>query len=231
MLRGPADIDNYRYERKFFISELTRQEVESIIRINPVMFSEIYHERFVNNIYFDSVSMESFFDNIDGSVDKTKVRIRWYGELSGYIEKPVLELKIKNGLLGKKESYPLRPFKLNNNFNVQSITANIEKSIIPEIIKMELKSMKPVLLNRYSRKYFQSVNRNYRITVDTDIVFYRIGCRNNSFLKKITDDVNVVLELKYNQDMDDNASFITNHFPFRLTKSSKFVSGIERTFT
>ena len=48
MLLGPADTDNYRYERKFFISELTRQEVESIIRINPVMFSEIYHERFVN---------------------------------------------------------------------------------------------------------------------------------------------------------------------------------------
>lgn len=226
-----TDIDNYRYERKFFISELTIQEVESIIRINPVMFSEIYHERFVNNIYFDSVSMESFFDNIDGSVDKTKFRIRWYDELFGYIEKPVLELKIKNGLLGKKESYPLRPFKLNNNFNVQSITANMEKSIIPEIIKMELKSMKPVLLNRYSRKYFQSVNRDYRITVDTDIVFYRIGCRNNSFLKKITDNVNVVLELKYNQDMDDNASFITNHFPFRLTKNSKFVSGIEKTFT
>ena len=96
---------------------------------------------------------------------------------------------------------------------------------------MKLKSMKPVLLNRYSRKYFQSVNRDYRITVDTDIVFYRINCRNNSFLKKMTEDVNVVLELKYNQDMDDNASFITNHFPFRLTKSSKFVSGIERTFT
>ncbi len=41
---------------------------------------------------------------------------------------------------------------------------------------------------------------------------------------------NIILELKYNQDMDNGANYIVNCFPFRLTKSSKYVSGIESLY-
>lgn len=224
------DISNYRYERKFFISELTKYEVESIVKLHPAMFSEVYHQRAINNIYFDSINLKSYFDNIDGSTHKIKFRIRWYGELFGHVEKPVLELKIKNELLGKKKSYSLNSFKIDNGFSSLTISNTIEKSDIPEIIKMELKSLKPILLNRYNRKYFQSGVRDYRITVDTDLVYYRIGCQGNSFLSKLTDDINVILELKYDQNMDHNANVITNCFPFRLTKSSKYVTCIKKLY-
>ena len=53
LIRKPSQ---FRYERKFFISQLTKFEVESMIRIHPAVFSEIYHKRFVNNIYFDTVN-------------------------------------------------------------------------------------------------------------------------------------------------------------------------------
>jgi len=33
---------DFRYERKFLISGLTKAEVESIIKLHPAMFSEIY---------------------------------------------------------------------------------------------------------------------------------------------------------------------------------------------
>ena len=42
---------------------------------------------------------------------RIKSRIRWYCEIFCVIEKPVLELKIKNSLLGRKESYPVNTFK------------------------------------------------------------------------------------------------------------------------
>jgi len=225
-----VDYSNYRFERKFFISEMTKHEVESVVKFNPAMFSEMFHQRFINNIYFDSVNLGNYHDNIEGTTNRIKVRIRWYGELFGHINEPVLELKIKNGLLGKKESFLLHPFDIDNSFNALSISDIIEKSDIPEIIKLKLKTLEPVLLNRYSRKYFQTADKNYRITIDTDLVFYRLSYQSNSFLNKLTNDINVILELKYDHDMDHNVDYITTHFPFRLSKSSKYVAGIGKLY-
>ena len=46
----------------------------------------------------------------------------------------------------------------------------------------------------------------------------------NSFYK---DDKNVVIELKYNNDLNEKAAEVSNKLPFRLTKNSKYVTGIE----
>ena len=230
MFTGSVNKEDFRYERKFFISDLTKHEIESLIRLHPAMFVEIFYERFVNNIYFDSVNLKNYSDNVDGNFNRIKIRIRWYGELFGSIEKPVLELKIKNGLLGRKVSYPLCPFILDNDFNADATSTLINKSEIPEILKLNLQSSIPTLLNCYSRKYFQSTDRNYRITIDTNQVFYEIGLHNNAFLRRISDNINVILELKYDRHQEDNSNIITNYFPFRVTKSSKYVNGFRNNF-
>lgn len=221
---------NYRYERKFFIPELTIDEVESIVKMNPAMFQEIFYQRFVNNIYFDSVGLESYYDNVVGAYDRTKIRVRWYGELIGYIENPVLEIKIKRGVVCRKKSYCLQPFQLENS-NIFRMIDSINKSEIPAIVGLGLKNLEPILLNRYRRKYFMSADGDYRITVDTDLSFSRINCQNNIHLDKTMLNNNVILELKYDQCLDDYAHLITHHFPFRLTKSSKYLIGIERLFS
>ena len=222
------EVDNYRYERKFFISDITKHNVESIVKLHPAMFSAIFHQRFVNSIYFDAIDFRNYFDNVDGSSHRTKIRIRWYGELFGHIDKPVLELKIKNESLNRKQIYSLCPFDFNNSFAAEEILNIINKSDVPEIIKIN--SLKPVLLTRYRRKYFKSADGNYRITIDTDLIFYHIYCQKNLFVNKLTDDVNVILELKYNKNVDNNANYITNFFPFRLSKSSKYVTGIDKLY-
>ena len=104
MAKSNIKTSDYRYERKFFIAELSKYEVKSIVKMHPVIFSELYHKRFVNNIYFDSFNFKNFLDNIEGVTDRIKIRIRWYGILFGYVENPILEIKIKKGLLGKKIS-------------------------------------------------------------------------------------------------------------------------------
>jgi len=220
--------DNYRYERKFFISDITKHNVESVVKLHPAMFSAIFHQRFVNSIYFDAINFGNYFDNVNGSSHRMKIRIRWYGELFGHINKPVLELKIKNESLNRKQVYSLYPFDFNNNFTAEEILNIINKSDVPEIIKIN--SLKPVLLTRYRRKYFKSADGNYRITIDTDLVFYHIYFQKNLFINKLTDDINVILELKYNQNVDNKANYITNFFPFRLSKSSKYVTGIDKLY-
>ncbi|MDZ7291270.1 MAG: VTC domain-containing protein [candidate division KSB1 bacterium] len=227
----PVDkIEKYRYERKFLVSELTKHEIESIVRLHPAMFIEAYPPRFVNNVYFDSSALANYFENADGIMNRTKVRIRWYGDLLGFIEKPVLEFKIKKGLLGRKVSFPLPALSVDLNFQRETITEVLNKAEIPDAIKLDLLSWEPALLNRYRRKYFQSADHDYRITIDSDMEFYMINARNNTFLHKSADVVRTIVELKYDPDKDGGAEAITNFFPFRLSKNSKYADGIERLY-
>jgi hypothetical protein len=231
MVTNSLTNENYRYERKFFISALTKQEVESIVKLHPAMFSEIYQQRFVNNLYFDSFGMNSYFDNVNGSMSRVKFRIRWYDDLFGFVKKPVLELKIKNGLLGRKVSFPLNSFSISeDNFDLDVILDAVKNSDVPDALKLKFSSLEPSLLNRYNRKYYLSADGNYRITIDAEMICYQVNAHNQSLSQKFLDKTNTVLELKYNQDKDYYADQITNYFPFRLTKSSKYVSGVEKLY-
>ena len=222
--------DDFRYERKFFVSEMTIHQVDTMVKLHPAMFSEIYYPRYVNNLYLDSFTMKNYFDNVDGIRDRLKVRIRWYGDIFGLIEKPVLELKIKKGLVGRKESYPLPPFSVCKCFQRDTITQLFERSGIPQALKLDLTALEGALLNRYRRKYFLSANRKYRVTIDSEMEFYRLRATNNTFLNKSVDLRNIVVELKYDPEDDRGVEQITNHFPVRLTRSSKYVNGLDRVY-
>lgn len=219
---------DFRYERKFFISALNRYEVKSILTLHPCMFKEIFQKRIVNNIYFDTMNFDSYIDNVDGSTYRLKYRIRWYGNMFGRVEKPVLELKIKDAMLGRKESYKLKPFNLDNEINSSVISKVFEDSDIPDNIKQQVKLLTPSLLNRYEREYFISLDKKFRITIDNELAFYGIKNKYNSFLNKFLDSDSTILELKYDKCYDSDASIVTNHFPFRVTKSSKYVNGISK---
>lgn len=228
MLQQLYTQSNYRYERKFFISTLTKQEVEAIVKHHPAMFSEIFYERFVNNIYFDSYDLKNYFANTAGAGERIKVRVRWYGNLFGPIEKPTLELKIKNNNLGCKISYPLSDFSFDRNFSIETIREVFRRSQIPAGLLQELLCLDMILLSRYKRKYFQSKDRGFRFTLDSNMTFYQLLPRWNNFLNSQTNYGHIVLELKYERKQEDSAGDITNFLPFRMTKSSKYVSGVEQ---
>ena len=219
---------NFRHERKFLITELTKHDVESLIKLHPALFSEIHHFRFVNNIYFDTANLQYYYDNIEGSTSRVKVRIRWYGELIGMIEHPTLEIKIKKGLLGTKKSIKLNSFSLNDKLNLCELLGSINE--INYFMNIDFSSLNPVLLNRYSRNYYQSADGKYRITCDNNQSFYKFWNHGNSFLNQIDDKNTVILELKYNKEFDSGVNYITSRFPFRLSKSSKYITGIQKLF-
>jgi SPX domain protein involved in polyphosphate accumulation len=218
--------EELRYERKFLITDFSVKDVEQMIKLHPARFSEIYYERVINNIYLDTLGFSNYYDNVEGETERLKARIRWYGELFGTIENPVLEFKIKKGLLGKKESYPLLPFVMDTNFSKEQVKQAI--SATPPQIRDLINSLKPALLNRYTRKYFISADGQFRITIDSRLTFYRIGYVGNTFLNKSVDYKTTVLELKYDSSMEVEAKQIGNMFPFALTKSSKYLQGIEK---
>lgn len=220
------DDDQFRYERKFQVTSIFPTDAELVVRLLPAGFSEEFPPRYVNNIYFDSFGFQSFADNVDGISNRKKIRIRWYGEQFGRIEKPVLEHKIKKNLLGTKRSYVLPPFELNSEITGASVVRLVEGAEIPEIVKEEMRAVAPTLLNRYFRKYFRSADGKYRLTLDVDMT-YRKASRFSSFVgQEVKAENATILELKYSRDEDDLAREITNDFPFRMTKNSKYVNGI-----
>ncbi len=215
-----------RYERKFMVDAMDYYAVEQQIRIHPAAFSPIFHPRYINNIYLDTNEFDFYFDNVSGRSSRKKARIRWYGEKEGFVEKPVLEFKIREGMLGNKISFPLKSFRVDDNLNREMLLEVFRNSKLPVWAVENLLFMKPALLNRYRRKYFLSFDSKFRLTIDNELAYFGIGANNNHFVEEYTGE-DVIVELKYDQAFDEAASFVSNKLPFRLTKSSKYVNGID----
>jgi SPX domain protein involved in polyphosphate accumulation len=223
-------VASYRYERKFMVDQLDEHQAIALIRRHPSLFYEPYPPRYVNNFYLDTPAMDSYYDNVGGSGKRRKVRIRWYGELFGQINKPILEFKIKQGMVGTKRHYAFPDFRVEKGYCDEYLMEKIKNSALPPEVKIILQDQDVVLLNRYFRRYYATRDERYRVTLDTDLTFYRIGCLNNTFAHKQTDHRSIVVELKYEIKHDISAFIVSSFFPFRVTKSSKYVQGIERVY-
>ena len=227
-MENDLTMKKFRYERKFMISDLDFQLIEHLIKHNPAMFLEKFHERRVNNIYFDSVDFKNYHEKVSGISERIKIRIRWYGKTFSLIKEPVLEIKIKKEELNRKITFKLKSFTLDKNFSSDFLQKKVfEKSSLPGFFAEMLRVSRPVLLNSYERKYFQSVNKKYKITLDKNLSFFKLKNKNNRFNEKILDKDNQILEIKYPEDCDDKILEVTKHFPFRLTASSKYVYGVD----
>jgi hypothetical protein len=218
-------VNSYRYERKFLVDQLDQHQAKALIRRHPSLFYEPYPPRYVNNFYLDTLEMDNYYDNVGGSGNRRKVRVRWYGDLFGQIREPILEFKIKQGMVGTKRHFAFPDFRVENGYCDEYLMEKIRDSILPPEVKIILQDQDVVLLNRYFRHYDAN-----RVTLDTHMSFYRIGRLNNTFVHKQTDSRNIVVELKYEIEHDISAFKVSSFFPFRMTKSSKYVQGIERVY-
>ncbi len=216
-----------RYERKAALTDMDEKEFENILKEHPAIFSESFSERKINNMYFDSLNLRNYNEHINGENERLKIRIRWYGSLFGEIKKPMLEIKTKNRELGQKISFPLNSFMLNKLFSYKTLYEEmIKKSNLPKWTCEMMAGVSPILLNSYKRRYFMSADKKYRITLDKDMLFYRINASNNLFIDRIDDKELLLVELKYSDAEHAKAHLITQHFPFRFVANSKYLSGI-----
>ena len=215
-----------RFERKFAITTLHKQQIDWHLRNNPGLFRPLYHPRIVNNIYLDTEDRQFFRHNIEGVASRLKVRIRWYGSPVEALEDPRLELKIKSGLAGWKLSYPLRSMLLEEALDRDWLLKYLRSSALPAPLFNFVKTLKPTLLNRYHRSYQRSVCKAFRMTLDTNLQYTRAQRGPHKQLRFITDPELKVLELKYDTRDDSRAAAITNAFPFRLSRNSKYVRGL-----
>jgi len=220
-------LEQYRYERKFLVERMDDRQIRTLIMMHPAMFVMPYPPRWVNNIYLDTPQLDNYTENVSGAVDRCKVRLRWYHQLFEESSPAVLEFKIKHGLVGKKLQYQVDPFKLDTQFNRKYMERYFEVSDLPFEVKQKLKGQMPVLVNRYQRWYFATRDGRFRVTVDSDMVYYHVGLLENAFRYRHEERLLKVVELKYQQADDLLASRIAGALPFTVYKNSKYVYGMD----
>lgn len=229
--QGYTYLRTFRYERKFLVETLMPFQVSLMIKRHPRLFHEPYPPRFVNNLYLDTPDMDNYYENVSGATQRRKVRVRWYGDPFGEITQPMLEVKIKDGVVGTKHTYPLSGFQMDARFCDRVFQRALTKSDLPPEACLALRGMQVVLFNRYYRHYYASRDGDFRITLDTDMEFYKInGLFSNHFVHHQRNAQDVVVELKYEIAQEPQANRVASFFPFRMTRNSKYVQGIERVY-
>ncbi len=227
MLLPTAEPGDWRYERKFQVFELGTRDIEALFRMHHARFRVAYPTRHINNCYFDLPGLPAFADSVEGATDRLKVRIRWYGPLLGAAVDAALELKIKRGLMGRKEHFAVTDLHIDATCDAARFRAALRSADLQSRRRRQLRGVQPTLVNRYLRRYLVSADGRFRVTIDSAAVYYEVKARPPMFRHKIVDHFNSIVELKYAAEHSEDADAITNDLPFRLTRWSKYVNGIE----
>jgi SPX domain protein involved in polyphosphate accumulation len=229
--QGYTRLRSHRYERKFLAGEMLPGQAEAVVRSHPMMFRAPYPPRQINSLYLDTADMENYYDNVSGAETRRKVRLRWYGEMTGPIARPMLEIKVKEGLVGKKFSYEMAAFALEGGFCTRTFQDLADRSRLPRVVRDDLRTLSPVLLNCYQRSYFATRGDSFRVTVDSRQVFWKINdAFRNLLLHRQRNDRDVIVELKYSVEQEPLSDRAAGYFPFHVTRNSKYVLGVERVF-
>jgi len=199
-----------RYEIKYAIPIVDKSIVEQSILSHPASFNIAFPDRVINNIYFDSPDLQSYYQNINGDPIRTKVRYRWYGAKE-QISKGHIELKRKEFQLGWKEylNVPLGTSAFDH-------VRDLKEGGLPA-------ALRATLWNSYKRSYYVSMDENFRVTIDDDLTY---GDYNAA--PKTAKEEMIIVEIKFDQDRMMDFNDIAKFFPFKQTKYSKYATGVTR---
>jgi len=215
--------NKYRFERKYII------QVEYLdtflFELLSHGYSEIFEQRQINNIYLDDYNYTNVWDNVEGISNRTKPRIRWYGEQFSDSKKTV-EFKIKSNDVNRKKAIHLGESQLKSFNDIDAYWDNIQTTMIAnkeeKFYIQKLFALRPTLLNSYSRNYFVNADKSIRITIDRELFYY-----SPLTYTEVKDNI-VIIEIKYDSDQ-----ILTNNLfgNLVLTKQSKYIKGILMTST
>ncbi len=219
--------ESLRYERKFVVSGpgANQQAIALVLRLHPALFSEVYYERWVNSLYFDTPDHRLYAESEAGMGDRTKVRLRWYGPLQDPVSQPWLELKVKTNTLGRKARHALADACFDELLEPDRTRAWLARSADAEEATAIIRLFAPTLLNHYRRRYYLSACGRFRITVDTDIEFYRVRSGWTSLLSRSVVPGVAIVEVKYAAEHDMAARSVTAGLPYRQDRNSKYLVG------
>jgi SPX domain protein involved in polyphosphate accumulation len=219
-------LEQARYESKFVTNVHLYDRLKQWVLCHKAGFREAYPSRRINNIYFDSHDLYTYYENLSGVKDRSKIRLRWYGD-NHNVKRAVLEIKTKHNKLGWKYSHATKLAMPLDKLKLSQLSKEIHKVISPEAQShFELLNI-PTLFNQYWRDYYISADGRVRITLDTQLKFFdqRPYQMLNTHFQSRSADV-VVMECKYGANDIDLGINTVNDIEIAPTRCSKYVLGI-----
>lgn len=192
----------YRHELKFIVSEIELKKIE--YRIKPFLKKDAHQSGdyyLIRSLYFDDIKDSCLQDNLAGTDDRYKYRIRSYDGNSNLIK---LEKKSKKHDMTHKDSVEVTKEICDLYMQKEIPPLSILNSDLERELFASAKSrcMFPKCIVEYERSAFVLKEGNIRITFDKNIR----GTRNiNEFFNARIDAVPVlesgmhVLEVKYDE--------------------------------
>lgn len=224
MRKVPEDA---RLEIKFVASEVELHRLRQWVKLHPAGFLVPYPDRQVNNIYFDTHHYFGFTENLSGASARTKVRYRWYGR-DPYPQQGSLEIKCKRNYFGWKLRFGADESPCEEGTGWLAIRRSLIKQLEPEARKWLEAHPHPVILNRYRRQYFLSLDGKVRVTIDTGQCMYDQRykpCPN--ITRQINLPKTLVMEFKFDRRDRDIAARIIQGLPLRVSRNSKYMIGVK----
>ncbi len=182
-----------RNEIKYLIKKSESSQI--LKKLNAL---KTFPARFIYSIYFDTKEFKNFIDSEEGTVPRSKWRIRTYSN-NRLIYNKVDSLFNKNFYIEKKETFS------NHRSKKKILLKNISIEKTTNMINIMSKSkMEPKVMITYFRNYYILQNGN-RITLDSKINYFKIKS-DLIYLFKNNIGLNV-LEEKKSLDFEDNSVF------------------------
>jgi SPX domain protein involved in polyphosphate accumulation len=198
---------------------------DAILRLCPLL-RRTYPSRYICNVYFDTPALKCYADNLNGISERTKVRIRWYGDLN-IAENCTLELKKRRNQYTWKSSCPMSDMDLQK-WDWDEVRQFLLKNTTLSFQRYTNLICVPTLITRYRRQYYEVVNSNVRVTIDSELEF--LDQRNRAAPNLVFNSYNFrspLLELKFPLAERAQAISLTNTLNLRRTRFSKYSVGME----
>jgi len=220
------DINNaLRYELKIPLESVPVYEIRKWINLHPHGFRNTFPSRRINNLYFDSIDYSNFQAHLAGYYERSKVRLRWYGEETIFSASN-LEIKSKYGNLGNKKMFLISE-EIDLQFHTHQDIFHIIEEQLPEDQAFMLSNCRPVIINFYQREYFESVISGIRLTIDYDHFTFdqRSSIKPNiSFSEPFHN--TPIIEIKAPKDKYKILSEVLSLFPASTYRFSKYMDGM-----
>ena len=177
----------------------------------------------MSSLYFDNINWSSVTDNITGIANRKKIRLRWYGQEEKNI--PFLELKIRDGRLGRKIAYPLRSLQDRLfSMDIGSIMAEVKREMIKQHVIIDEDLMSTLQVS-YDREYYEDLD-GIRITIDQNIKFFG-ACSNQKLSTTLcTPYPYKVMEIKFHPSLKSRVSELMRPLHITTKRHSKYLVGL-----
>ncbi len=197
----------FRIENKYKIEKVKLNSLYKFLSTNNATI--LYPKREINSIYFDNSQLKSYYDSLEGTVPRKKIRLRSY---------PIIMSKNSN----KNYRFEIKINSPEGKVKVSKKNLNFDKLLKTGFYDFEYGQCYPIVETNYYREYYDLLN--FRLTIDKNIRYSKFKKKKNMI--PIKDQI--IIEVKSN---DTNASnYIDENFHFEKIRFSKYCNAIDEIY-